>query len=54
MRERLAQWLDYERSDPFNGASVIQPQILLPEVVAPEPVAFGAAARILHGVSDAG
>ncbi|WP_313616481.1 ROK family transcriptional regulator [Rhizobium sp.] len=54
VRERLAQWLDYERSDPFNGASVIQPQILLPEVVATDPVAFGAAAMILHGVSDAG
>lgn len=54
VRERLAQWLDYERSDPFSGSKVIQPQILLPEVVATDPVAFGAAAMILHGVSEAG
>lgn len=54
VRERLAQWLDYERSDPFNGSKVIQPQILLPEVVATDPVAFGAAAMILHGINETG
>jgi predicted NBD/HSP70 family sugar kinase len=52
VRQRLAEWLDYERSDPFDGAKVIQPKIQLPDVVATDPVAFGAAAMILHGVGE--
>lgn len=54
VREKLMQWLDYEWSNPFNGSKVIQPQVLLPEVVATDPVAFGAAAMILHGLSELG
>ncbi|KNY33271.1 MULTISPECIES: ROK family transcriptional regulator [unclassified Agrobacterium] len=54
VREKLVDWLDFKRSDPFNGSKVIQPQILLPEVIATDPVAFGAAAMILHGVSETG
>ncbi|MFK3781108.1 ROK family protein [Agrobacterium sp. NPDC089420] len=54
VREKLVQWLDYEVSDPFNGAEVIQPQILLPDVVATDPVAFGAAAMVLHGIGETG
>ncbi len=52
VREKLAKWLDYEASNPFGSARVIQPQILLPEVVATDPVAFGAAAMILHRIGD--
>lgn len=52
VRERLAAWLDFGWSDPFKGARVVQPQILLPDVVATDPVAFGAAAMILHQASE--
>jgi len=52
VREKLAKWLDYEVSDPFSGAKVIQPQILLPGVAATDPVAFGAAAMSLHGIGE--
>lgn len=47
VRQRLALWLDFERSDPFDGARVVQPAILLPEVVAADAVACGAGAMIL-------
>ncbi|MBS1165517.1 MAG: transcriptional regulator, family [Proteobacteria bacterium] len=47
VRRRLADWLDFERSNPFDDARVMQPAILLPEVVATDAVACGAAAMIL-------
>lgn len=52
VRERLSEWLDYGKSTPFAGARVVQPQILLPDVIAADPVAFGAAAMILHSVNE--
>lgn len=48
VREELVGWLDFASSDPFDGARVGQPEILLPEVSATDSVAFGAAAMILH------
>lgn len=48
VRERLAEWLDFESSKPFDGARVLQPAILIPEIAATDTVAFGAAAMILH------
>ena len=48
IREQLCPWLDFSVSDPFEGAKVLQPAILLPEVSAADTVAFGAAAMILH------
>lgn len=47
VRARLADWLDFARSNPFEDARVVQPSILLPEVVATDAVACGAAAMIL-------
>jgi predicted NBD/HSP70 family sugar kinase len=52
VRERLAEWLDYGKSTPFASARVVQPQILLPDVISADSVAFGAAAMILHNVSE--
>lgn len=48
VREQLLPWLDFSRSNPFEGAHVLQPEILLPEVSATDTVAFGAAAMILY------
>ncbi|WP_113221501.1 ROK family transcriptional regulator [Agrobacterium sp. fls2-241-TYG-188a] len=48
VREQLLPWLNFSVSDPFEGARVLQPEILLPEVSATDAVAFGAAAMILH------
>lgn len=48
VRERLLPWLDFSRSMPFGDARVVQPNILLPDVATADPVAFGAAAMILH------
>lgn len=50
VREQLLPWLDFASSDPFEGARVLQPEILLPEVSATDTVAFGAAAMILNNV----
>jgi len=50
VREQLLPWLNFSSSDPFEGARVLQPEILLPEVSATDTVAFGAAAMILHDV----
>lgn len=47
VRARLADWLDFARSDPFDGGRVVQPAILLPDVVATDAVACGAGAMIL-------
>ncbi|MFB9948214.1 ROK family protein [Rhizobium puerariae] len=52
VRERMVKWLDFSSSDPFDGARVVQPGILLPDVNATDSVAFGAAAMILHGLGD--
>ncbi|TNB46316.1 ROK family protein [Martelella lutilitoris] len=54
VREELARWLDFVNSDPFDGARVVQPEILLPEVSATDTVAFGAAAMILHNLAAFG
>ncbi|AQZ53973.1 N-acetylglucosamine repressor (plasmid) [Martelella mediterranea DSM 17316] len=54
VREDLVRWLDFVRSDPFEGARVVQPEILLPEVSATDAVAFGAAAMILHNLAAMG
>lgn len=48
VREKLCSWLDFSISDPFEGAKVLQPRVLLPEVFATDAVAFGAAAMLLH------
>jgi predicted NBD/HSP70 family sugar kinase len=48
VREQLLPWLDFSKSDPFEGARVLQPEIVLPDVLATDTVAFGAAAMILH------
>ena len=48
VRKRLAAWLEFATSDPFEGARVLQPQILVPQNSATDAVAFGAAAMILH------
>ncbi|MCZ7468916.1 hypothetical protein O8B41_06930 [Agrobacterium rhizogenes] len=37
-----------------TSVKIIQPQVLLSEVVATNPVAFGAAAMILHGIGELG
>lgn len=50
VRERLATWLNFAQSNPFDGARVLQPQILIPETLATDAVAFGAAAMILHAL----
>ncbi len=49
-REQLLSWLDFSRSDPFEGARVSQPEVRLPEISATDAVAFGAAAMILYSV----
>ncbi|WP_108722696.1 ROK family transcriptional regulator [Agrobacterium rubi] len=49
VRERLAPWLDFEKSRPFEGARALQPAILIPDIDATDTVAFGAAAMILYG-----
>lgn len=54
VREELVPWLDFVSSDPFDGARVVQPEILLPEVSATDTVAFGAAAMILHNLAALG
>lgn len=48
VRERLAGWLDFTRSNPFEGARVLQPDIVIANSSATDSVAFGAAAMILH------
>ncbi len=48
VREKLLPWLDFSRSRPFGEARVVQPDIRLPDVATANPVAFGAAAMILH------
>ncbi|WP_430513793.1 hypothetical protein [Pannonibacter phragmitetus] len=48
VRKRLAGWLELATSNPFEGARVLQPQILVPQNSATDAVAFGAAAAILH------
>lgn len=48
VREKLATWLEFSTSNPFEGARVIQPEILIPDISASDAVAFGAAAMILH------
>lgn len=48
VRQRLAEWLDFRKSDPFSGARVLQPVIAVPENQATDAVAFGAAAMVLH------
>jgi len=48
VREQLLPWLDFLSSDPFDGARVLQPEVRLPEVLATDTVAFGAAAMVLH------
>ncbi|MCD2178180.1 ROK family transcriptional regulator [Rhizobium sp. C1] len=48
VRTRLAEWLDFRKSDPFSGARVLQPDIIVPEQPVTDAVAFGAAAMILH------
>jgi predicted NBD/HSP70 family sugar kinase len=50
VRERLAGWLDFAQSNPFEGARVLQPQILIPQISATDSVALGAAAMILHAL----
>ncbi|WP_409068195.1 ROK family transcriptional regulator [Agrobacterium vitis] len=50
VREKLAPWLDFSTSNPFDGARVIQPDILIPQISTVDAVAFGAAAMILHSV----
>lgn len=50
VREKLATWLDFSKSDPFDGAHILQPEILIPQISAIDAVAFGAAAMILHSV----
>ncbi len=52
VREQLLRWLDFANSDPFDGARVVQPELLLPEVSATDAVAFGAAAMILHNLAQ--
>nr|WP_320197978.1 ROK family transcriptional regulator [Agrobacterium sp. rho-13.3]MDX8306169.1 ROK family transcriptional regulator [Agrobacterium sp. rho-13.3]MDX8307500.1 ROK family transcriptional regulator [Agrobacterium sp. rho-13.3] len=52
VRERLAQWLDFDWSKPFEGGRVLQPTILIPEIAAADTVAFGAAAMILHNLPN--
>jgi predicted NBD/HSP70 family sugar kinase len=54
MRHRLAEWLDFQKSDPFAGARVVQPDILVPPHAATDAVAFGAAAMILHDLPGSG
>ncbi|MEE4015476.1 hypothetical protein V1T76_25665 [Roseibium sp. FZY0029] len=51
VREELARWLEFASSDPFDGARVVQPEILLPEVNAADTVAFGAAVMALHDLA---
>lgn len=48
VRERMMVWLDFGFSKPAQRGRVVQPQILLPDVVATDAVAFGAAAMVLH------
>jgi len=48
VRERLMAWLDFGFSKPAQQGRVSQPQIKLPDVVAGDVVAFGAAAMVLH------
>lgn len=52
VRQRLAHWLDFNKSRPFEGARVLQPSILIPEIEATDTVAFGAAAMILHDLPN--
>lgn len=54
IRARLADWLDFARSEPFAGARVVQPEIIVPQNSARDAVAFGAAAMILHDLPTAG
>ncbi|MCD2173602.1 ROK family transcriptional regulator [Rhizobium sp. C4] len=53
VRHRLADWLDFRKSDPFAGARVLQPEIIVPQSSATDAVAFGAAAMILHDLPGA-
>lgn len=52
VRERLAGWLEFAQSNPFEGARVLQPQILIPQISATDSVALGAAAMILHALPE--
>lgn len=54
VRTRLADWLDFKESDPFDGARVLQPQIVVPQNSVTDAVAFGAAAMILHELRGSG
>lgn len=54
VRNRLADWLDFLKSDPFAGARVVQPDIVVPPHAATDAVAFGAAAMILHDLPGSG
>lgn len=52
VRTRLAEWLDFGKSDPFSGARVLQPTIIVPDPNT-DAVAFGAAAMVLHDLPNA-
>lgn len=51
LRVALKNRIDLNDSTPFNGAKVIAPDIVLPDIDAVDAVAFGAAVIILLGIA---